>query len=46
MKNFVLGAEIDPKNVLDASTFKIGGWNIFQHIHQNLLEEFIGENEP
>ena len=31
---------------MDLSIFKIGGWNSLQPINQNLLEEFIDENEP
>ena len=46
VKNFVMDAKTDPKVVMDLSIFKIGGWNILQHINQNLLEEFIDENEP
>ena len=46
VKNFVMDAKIDPKVVMDLSIFKIGGWNSLQPINQNLLEEFIDENEP
>ena len=46
VKNFVMYAKIDPKVVMDLSIFKIGGWNSLQPINQNLLEEFIDENEP
>ena len=46
MKNFVMNAKIDPKVVMDRSIFKIGGWNSLQPINQNLLEEFVDENEP
>ena len=46
VKNFVMDAKIDPKVVMDLSIFKIGGWNRLQPIKQNLLEEFIDENEP
>ena len=45
MKNFGMYAEIDPKVVMDLSIFKVGGWNRLQPINQNLLEEFIDENE-
>ena len=45
-KNFVMDAKIDPKVVMDLSKIKIGGWNILLPINQNLLEEFIDENEP
>ena len=46
VKNFVMNAKIDPKVVMDLSIFKIGGWNSLQPINQELLEEFIDENEP
>ena len=46
VKNFVMDAKIDPKVVMDLSTFKIGGWNRLQPINQKLLEEFVDENEP
>ena len=46
VKNFVTDAKVDPKVVMDLSIFKIGGWNSLQPINQNLLEEFIDENEP
>ena len=46
VKNFVMNAKIDPKVVMDLSILKIGGWNSLQPINQNLLEEFIDENEP
>ena len=46
VKNIVMYAKIDPKVVMDLSIFKIGGWNSLQPINQNLLEEFIDENEP
>ena len=46
VKNFVMNAKIDPKDVMGLSTFKIGGWNSLQPTNQNLLEEFIDENEP
>ena len=42
----VMDAKIDPKVVMDLSIFKIGGWSSLQPIDQNLLEEFIDENEP
>ena len=45
VKNFVMDAKIDPKVVMDLSIFKIGGWNSLRPINQNLLEEFIDENE-
>ena len=41
-----MDAKIDPKVVMDLSIFKIGGWSSLQPIDQNLLEEFIDENEP
>ena len=46
VKNFVMNAKIDPKVVVDLSMFNIGGWNSLQPISQNLLEEFIDQNEP
>ena len=46
VKNFVMNATIDAKVVIDVSTIKVGGWNSLQPINQNLLEEFIDENEP
>ena len=46
VKNFVIDARIDPKVVMDLSIFCVGGWNSLQPINQNLLEEFIDENEP
>ena len=42
MKNNVMSAKIDPKDVMELSIFKIGGWNNLQSSNQNLLEE----NEP
>ena len=41
-----MNAKIDPKVVIDLSIFSIGGWNSLQPINQNLLKEFIDENEP
>ena len=46
VQNSVMNAQIDPKVVMDLSIFQIGGWNSLQPINQNLLEEFIDENEP
>ena len=46
VKNFVMDANIDPKVEMDLSIFEIGGRNILQPINQNLLGEFIDENEP
>ena len=46
MKNFVMGAEIDPKVVMDLSIFKIGGWNSIQPSNQQLSDECIDENKP
>ena len=43
---FVMNAKIDPMVVMDLSIFKIGGWNSQQPINQNLLDEYIDENEP
>ena len=31
---------------MDLSISKIGGWNSLRPINQNLLEEFVDENEP
>ena len=45
VKNFVMDDTIDPKVVIDPSVFEIDGWNSLQPINQNLLEEFIDENE-
>ena len=41
-----MDAKIGPKVVMDLSIFKSGGWNSLRPINQNLLEEFIDENEP
>ena len=46
VKNFVMNAKMDPKVLMDLSTFEIGGWNSLQPSNQHLLEEFIDENEP
>ena len=46
LKHFVMNAKIDPKVVMDLSIFKIGGRNSLQPNNQNLVEEFIDENEP
>ena len=46
VKNFVMNAKIDPKVVMDLSLFKIGGWNSLHSINQNLVEDFLDENEP
>ena len=46
VKNSVVIAKIDPKVVMELSTFKIGGWNNVQPSNQNLLEAFMGEMEP
>ena len=35
-----------PKVVMDLSIFKIGRWNSLQPVDQELLEEFMDENEP
>ena len=37
---------LDPKVVMDLSTFKIGGWNSLQPSNHELFEGFIDENEP
>ena len=46
VKNRVMNAKIDPKVVMDLSIFKIGGSNSLQPCNQQLLEEFLDENEP
>ena len=46
VQNGVMNEKIDPKVVMDLSTFKVGGWNSLQPKNQKLLEEFIDENEP
>ena len=38
--------KIDPKDVMDLSIFKIGGWNELQPIGRNSLGKFIDENWP
>ena len=43
VQNFVMGAKIDPKVVMDLSIFKIGGWNILQFSNRKLLEESYEE---
>ena len=45
MKNFVMNAKVDPKNVMDLSVLEIGGWNSSQPINQKMFEEFVDENE-
>ena len=45
VKNFVMDANIVLKVVMNLSIFKIG-WNSLQSINQNLLKDFIDENEP
>ena len=44
--NRMMNATIDPKVVMDLSTFKIDGWNNVQPSNQHLLEEFMNGNEP
>ena len=39
VKNFVMDAKVDPKVVMDLSIS-------LQPINQNVLEEFVDENEP
>ena len=46
VKNFEMNAKIDPKVVMDLSIIKVGGWNSLPPISQELVEEFIDENEP
>ena len=43
VKNFLMGAEIDPKVEMDLSMFEIGGWKILQLSDRKLLEEFTEE---
>ena len=31
---------------MDLSIFKVGGWDNLQHSNQEILEEFIDENDP
>ena len=45
VKNFVMNAKFDPKNVMDLSVFEIGGCNSSQPINQKMFEEFVDENE-
>ena len=45
VKNFVMGAKIDPKVEMDLSLFKVGGWKILQLSIRKLLEESIEEDE-
>ena len=46
VKNSVMNGNIDPKVVMERSTFNIGGWNNFQPSSQHLLEHFVDDNEP
>ena len=46
VKNSMMNATIDPKVVMDLSTFKIDGWNNVQPSNQKLLEEFMNGSEP
>ena len=46
VKNSVMNVKVDPKAVMDLSLFKIGGWNSLPPSNQNLLVDFIDENEP
>ena len=41
-----LNPNIDPKVVLELSTFKIGRWNNLQPSNQHFLQECMDENEP
>ena len=43
VKNFVMGAKIDPKVETGPSVFEIGGWKILQLSNRQLLVEFIEE---
>ena len=44
-EEFVMDSKIDLKVVMDLSIFETGGWNSLRPSNQNLLEEFIDENE-
>ena len=46
VKNSVMNGNIDPKVVMERSTFNIGGWNNFQPSSQHSLEDHVDENEP
>ena len=46
VKNSVMNGNIDPKVVMERSTFNIDGWNSVQPSNQHLLEYFVDENEP
>ena len=46
VKNFVMGAKIDQKVVMDLCIFEIGGWNILPLSNPKLSEEGIEENDP
>ena len=46
VKNFVVGAKIDPKVVMDLSIVKISGWNILEPSNRKLSEGRIDENKP
>ena len=41
-----LNPNIDPKVVMELSTFKIGGWNNLQPNNQHFLQQCMDENEP
>ena len=43
VKNFVMGAEIDPKLEMDLSMFEIVGWKILQLSNRKLSEFFFEE---
>ena len=44
VKNFVVGAKVDPKVVMDLSIVKIGGWNILEPSNRKVSEGRINEN--
>ena len=44
VKNFVVGAKVDPKVVMDLSIVKVGGWNILEPSNQKVSEGRINEN--
>ena len=46
VKNFVVGAKIDPKVVMDLSIVKIGGWTILEPSNRKVSEGRINENKP
>ena len=45
-ENSVIGAEMDPKVVMDLSIFNVGGCNTVRSSIQKMFETFMDENEP